>query len=367
MHSRPITEGKDGYWRTYLPDASKPNNRRLIKKRTKEAVIQEVVAYYQQESENPTIEEMFNEWNDHRLELGKIADSTHLRNQQEFTRHYDTFGKRKIKSVTPDELEDFLENEIARFNLTAKAFSNLKAISKGFLLRAKKQQLISFNVTELFDDMDVSDRSFKKTIKEDYQEVFNDEETEIIMNYLIDNFDIWNAGILLLFLTGIRIGELVTLKHSDFGGNTIKIRRTESRYRENGKDVYIVKEFPKSKAGVRTAVVPTAYTSLLQRIYRLNPFSEYLFVNNGNRIKTHSIRNRLKLICKKLGIYPKSPHKVRKTYGSILLDNNVDKRLIQDLMGHTDISITENYYHRNRKQMHEKVKIISELPEFMAK
>lgn len=52
-----------------------PNKRRLIKKRTKEAVINEIAAYCQQETENPTIEEVFNEWNDHKLDLGKIAAS----------------------------------------------------------------------------------------------------------------------------------------------------------------------------------------------------------------------------------------------------------------------------------------------------
>ena len=45
---------------------------------------------------------------------------------------------------------------------------------------------------------------------------------------------------------------------------------------------------------------------------------------------------------------PKSPHKARRTYGSILLDNNVDERMVTDLRGHTDIRCTEGYYHKNR-------------------
>lgn len=73
MHTRPITKEKNGYWQTYLPNEMSPNKRRLIKKRTKEAVINEIAAYCQQETENPTIEEVFNEWNDHKLDLGKIA------------------------------------------------------------------------------------------------------------------------------------------------------------------------------------------------------------------------------------------------------------------------------------------------------
>ena len=56
----------------------------------------------------------------------------------------------------------------------------------------------------------------------------------IIMDYLINNIDMMNLGILLMFLTGIRIGELVTLKHSDFSGNVFNVRRTETRYVKNG-------------------------------------------------------------------------------------------------------------------------------------
>lgn len=67
-----------------------------------------------------------------------------------------------------------------------------------------------------------------------------------------------------------------------------------------------------------------------------NPFGEFIFMNRGKRITTNSFRRRLKDICRKLDMPHKTPHKIRKTYGSILIDNNVDTRLITDLMGHTD-------------------------------
>ncbi len=76
---------------------------------------------------------------------------------------------------------------------------------------------------------------------------------------------------------------------------------------------------------------------------------------------------RLKRVCKKLNIYHKSPHKIRKTYGTILLDNHIDNKLIMGQMGHTDIVCTENHYHRNRKSIDQKSQIISSIPDFMAK
>ena len=176
-----------------------------------------------------------------------------------------------------------------------------------------------------------------------------------------------NLGILLMFLTGIRIGELVALKHSDFSGNVFNVRRTETRYVKNGGYVYEVKEFPKSEAGVRTVIIPRDYEWVSRKIQVTNPFSEYIFVKNNKRITTQAVRMRLRRICDKLGIYRKSPHKIRKTYGSILLDNHIDNRLIIGQMGHTDILCTEQHYHRNRKGIEKKSAILSSIPEFVGK
>lgn len=364
-HPYSIWEGKDGKWYTYLPD--KVDRRKLLKRNTKELLEDRVVEYWKSELENPTILDVFEEWNDRRLSLKKISESTHMRNKSIFKRHFSEFGKRKIKNTGADEISDFLEEQIAKYNLTAKAFSNLKTVTRGFLKRARKRKLIDFNVEELFQEMDTSDMDFKKVIKEDYEEVFDEYEMPKIMEYLTENLDVSNIAILLMFLTGARIGEVVALKHSDFERNTFKIRRTETRFKRNGKYVCEIKEFPKSQAGVRTVIIPEEYAWVLRKIQSTNPFGEYIFVKNGERITTQAVRMRLKRICKKLGIYHKSPHKIRKTYGTILLDNHLDNRLIIGQMGHTNITCTERHYHRNRRKIEEKSAILSSLPEFTAK
>lgn len=362
-HPYKIWQGKDGNWYTYLPNHEKG---RILKKRTTQKAIEDIaIRYWKTEVENPTIREVFKEWNDRRLELKKISNATHLRNTQIFNRHYKEFGDRRIKSIVADDVEEFLEQQIPRYDLTAKAFSNLKTVTRGLLKRAKKRKLITFNVEELFQEIDTSETDFKKVIKEDYEEVFSEEEMTIIMDYLENNPDMMNLGILLMFVTGARVGEVVSLKHDDFDGNTFKIRRTETRFTdENGKYVHVVKEFPKSQAGVRTAIIPSDYEWLTKAIKLQNPFCEYIFVKDGKRISTQAIRMRLKKICKKLAIYHKSPHKIRKTYGSILLDNHIDNKLIMEQMGHTDILCTEEHYHRNRKSVVQKSLILSSIPEF---
>lgn len=364
-HPYRIWEGKDGKWRTYLPDKEK--NRKLVKRNTEQSIEDVVAEYWKVQLENPTIREVFTEWNDRRLELKKISDSTHLRNEQIFNRHFSEFGKRKIKSVDQEDIEEFLEEQIPEYNLTSKAFSNLKTITRGFLKRARKRKLIDFNVEELFQEMDVSDSDFHKVIHEDYEEVFDEDEMPKIMEYLIEHPDMSNIAILLMFVTGARIGEVVALKHSDFDGCTFKIRRTETRYKKDGKYICEVKNFPKSHAGVRTAIIPHEYAWIAEKIQHINPFEEYVFVKDGKRVSTHSVRMRLRRVCDKLKIYRKSPHKIRKTYGTILLDNHIDNQLIIGQMGHTNILCTENHYHRNRKGIKKKSIIISSIPEFQNK
>lgn len=366
-HPYKIWEGKDNKWYTYLPDKEK--GRVLKKRNTRIETENIIIEYWKQESENPSIKEVFSEWNDRRLDLEKISQATHLRNIQIFERHYKELKNKKIKSITSEEIGDFLEEQIPKFKLTAKGFSNLKTITRGFFKRAKKLKLIDFNIEDVFSDMDLSEAAFKRVVKADCEEVFDEKEFKIIEEYLRNNPDIINLGILLLFYTGLRVGELVALKWSDVNESYIKISRTETRYvNSDGVYVYEIKESPKTNAGFRDVIVPKDYAWILNKIRLLNPFSEYIFENKKQiRIHTSQVRKRLYYICKKLNIYQKSPHKIRKTYCSILLDNHIDQSLIISQVGHTNIFTTENYYHRNRKNNMEREAIISNLPELKAK
>ncbi|MCD8150290.1 MAG: site-specific integrase [Clostridiales bacterium] len=362
-HPYKIWRSKDGKWYTYLPDGEKG---RVLKKRSSEKRIEDdIIEYWKEQTENPTIEEIFNEYNDRRLELQQIAPSTHWRNQQCFNRHYDEFGKRKIRSVSAEEFSDFLEEQVPRFNLKAKAFNNLKCITRGMLKRAKKNKFIEFNVSDVFDAVEVPKNSFNRCTKEDCQEVFNDEEMDLIINYLIQNQSLSGLGILLLFATGMRIGELVALKWCDFSEDTVKVRRTETCYLDSsGKWRHEVKDFPKTNAGVRNIVIPMDFRWLYNSIRQYSSSEEFVFYQNGRRMSESGFRHKLERLCIKFGIVKKSPHKIRKTYGTILLDNNVDERLVTDQMGHATISITEGYYHKTRRNAETKTRIISDIPEF---
>lgn len=111
-HPYKIWEGKDDKWYTYLPDEKKG---RIQKERRTQTEIENVIMeYWKMQTENPTITEVFDEWNDRRLELNKISKSTYLRNKQIFNRHYDEFGDKRIKSITMEDVENFIEEQVAK-------------------------------------------------------------------------------------------------------------------------------------------------------------------------------------------------------------------------------------------------------------
>lgn len=361
-HPYAIWEGKDGKWHTYLPDKEKG---RIPRKRSNKTEIENVVIeYWKEQEENPTVEDIFNEWIESKLDNKEIGKATYDRYKVDFDRFFSKFGQRKIKNVTEVEIEDFLLKSISEFSLSAKAFSNLRTLVFGIFKRAKKKKCIHYSITEIVKDMEIPKNAFSKKIKEDYEEVFMDYETPNVIQYLEDNLDPLNLGILLIFKTGMRVGELVTIKFNDISENTIKIRRTETRYKgEDKKDIYGIKEFPKTDAGVRDVIIPNDYVWIVQKLREMNPRGEFVFMKNGERIHTYAIRKRLYLVCKRANAYKKSPHKIRKTYGSILLDNNIDSTLIIQQMGHTDIQCTEKHYHRNRKSSDRKAMILSSIPE----
>ena len=366
-HPCKIWKGKNGCWYTYLPDNR--GGRILKKRKSKDDLEKDIINYQIQQSDEPTVADIFQEWVDSRLRTKEISKASYDRYSVDFRRFFSEFGKKKIKTVTELDIEDFMLKSIADFSLTAKSFGNLRILVYGIFKRAKKKKLVSFSITEVVKDLEISRNAFTKVKKDECSEVFMQDELPIVLDHIRNNLDIVNLGLLLMFVTGVRVGELVAIKTEDVDGNVIHICRTESHYKdaESGKDVYVIKDTPKTVAGIRDVIVPNDYLWIFRKIQQLNPSGEFLFMRNGSRIRAYTVRLRLHKICKEVGVRDKSTHKARKTYASILLSSGVDTATVISLMGHTDISCTEQYYHRNRKDIAAKSDILNKISEFQAK
>lgn len=353
-HPYEIWEGKNKKWYTYIPDEKK--GRRLKKRNTKGQIQDAIVDYWREREENPTIKEIYKEWITGKLEREEISESTCDRYNRQYDESMTEFGKKRMRDVSEYDVETFVLDSIHKNNLTSKGYSNLRTLLYGIFKMAKKRKFISFSIVEVIGDIEISKKSFRKVIKSDEEMVFMEDELPVVNDYLMKNRDIINLGLLLIFKSGVRVGELSAIKKEDITGNVIHINRTEVSYKgDGGEMIYEVRDFPKTEAGIRDAIIPHRYMWIMEEIFQKNPYGEYFFEVRGRRIRTYVFRNRLYTVCKKSNVVKKSPHKIRKTYGSILIDSGTADSLIISQMGHTDIRTTRNHYYKNRKDQSQKI------------
>ena len=192
----------------------------------------------------------------------------------------------------------------------------------------------------------------------------------------MDHPDPYTRCILLETLVGERAGELCAIKVEDvdLANMQICICRTETRAYINGKQKDTVREGAKTDAGSRRISIPETAKDFVDELVRIaeNTGGGYLFKQEpgrfkeryvGERIRSRQLRRHLKAICEELGITYKPPHKLRKTYASILREGEIDDQTIIDMMGHVNIGITEQYYLRSRKRASERSQILGQVAE----
>ncbi|WP_418752449.1 tyrosine-type recombinase/integrase [Frisingicoccus sp.] len=347
-HPYKIWRGKDEFWHTYLPNG---NERKPIKKKEKKAIEEAVIEFYKNQEEI-FIEDVFNSWVTQKYEYKEIQKQTYDRYKTDFIRFFkdSSLYKKDIRKITEEELEEFIRKTINDKQLSNKAYSGLRLLIIGIFKYAKKHKYTEISITNFFGDLELPKKCFSKKVVLDKDSVFTDMEVEKICSYIKENESLINYGILLTFQTGLRVGELCTLKYSDIHGNKLSVRRTEIRYKdENDNYIIEVRESPKTDAGNRDIILNSNAQKTLKEIRRLNPFGEFMFMRNGQRIKEKAFGNKITKICQYVGIKERSMHKARKTYATKLINGGVDESLIIKQMGHTSIDCTKNYYYFNNK------------------
>lgn len=358
QHPYEIWQSKDGKWYTYLP--AKDGGRVLKKRKTKKDLESIIIDYYKNNKEI-LLEDIFQEWITQKLEYGEIQKQTYDRYTTDFHRFFDdsNIARKDIRKITEDDLEMFIRETIRNMKLSNKAYGGLRLLIIGMFKCAKKRKYTDISITQFMGDLDLPKKCFAKRTVQDDESVFTDVEVEKISGYIRENTSLINYGILLAFQTGVRVGELCTLKYSDIVGNKLCIRRTEVRYRgEDGRYIFEVRESPKTEAGNRDIILNSDAQRTLKEIRKLNPFGEYMFMSDGKRIKEKAFSVKIVKICRYVGIKERSMHKARKTYATKLINGGVDESLVIKQMGHTSIDCTKNHYYFNNRSDEDAVKQI---------
>lgn len=137
----------------------------------------------------------------------------------------------------------------------------------------------------------------------------------------------------MLYATGVRVSELVNIKLKDISSdNTIKILGKGNKER-------IV------RFGDYCSEILKMY--LNDGHYKLNGSSEYLFLNNnGQKLTDRGVRYLLDKIISKTTIEKKiSPHMIRHSFATHLLNEGCDILTVQELLGHESLTATSIYTH----------------------
>lgn len=172
------------------------------------------------------------------------------------------------------------------------------------------------------------------------------EEIDKLLNIkLTKPIDYRNKAMLeTLYATGTRISELINLQMNqiDF-------------------DECIIRVLGKGKKDRIIPLGNTALEYLMLYINEYRPFilktknSEYVFVNkNGEKISRQGFFKILKKLTQDAGITKEiSPHTIRHSFATYLLNNGADLRVIQELLGHENLVTTEIYSHLSNKKIEE--------------
>ena len=152
----------------------------------------------------------------------------------------------------------------------------------------------------------------------------------------------------LLYATGLRVSELVGLRTTD-----VNLERGFLIVMGKGS-----KERAVPMGEIAIAAI-TQYLAGARQILLNGKDSELLFISSKRRgITRQMFWERIKFYTVKSGIGKNiSPHTLRHSFATHLLDNGADLRAVQAMLGHSDISTTQIYTHVSRerlKQIHEK-------------
>ena len=168
----------------------------------------------------------------------------------------------------------------------------------------------------------------KKVIEEKKEDSILDKRNKFIIKFL--------------FATGLRVSELVSLKVNDLGSDkTIKVMGKGSKER-------IIYYKAISDEDLRN------YLEVRREILKDKP-SEYLFVSEtGKALSTRWIEVLVKEETKNEEInYKVTPHTLRHSFATDLLNNGADIRSVGELLGHESLSTTQIYTHVTSKQLKE--------------
>ncbi len=268
------------------------------------------------------------------LEFERKLSNNTIKSYFNDLKDFDLFFNGNIKNLKYDDLQKYLTS---LNNLTAKSIAHYITVINSFYLFLVNENIISENPCS-----NITSPKIPKKLPH----YLTEEEIDQLLNInLITPYDYRNKAMLeLLYATGLRITELVNLKITDIDTNNCFVRV----YGKGQKERIV----PISDIAIKYLNI---YMNQYRNIILKDKISDYLFIsNNLTNITRQGFFKILKKECKRAGITKNvSPHVLRHSFATHLLKHGADLRVIQELLGHEDISTTQIYAHLVNEKLKE--------------
>lgn len=243
-----------------------------------------------------------------------------------------------LQSATEMQIKDFLLKQIHYSQSTInKQFQMLKYTFR----EAKKRKIISENPME-----DMKKPKSRKA-KEKVRALTVDEQKRLFEVLMTEDIN-YSEQMLISMLTGMRMGEINALEVKDvnFSFNTIYISKTISR---GEKGQAILSTSAKTDAGSRTVPMNERVKAILKDCIQ-DKTDGLIFTRKGKMVTTSQVNCQYIRVMEKFSIIDDNIpgrvdlHSLRHTYATRCIEGGVQPKVLQKLLGHTDISITLNTY-----------------------
>lgn len=364
-HPYKIGEGKDGKWRTYLPDQE--CGRKMVKRNSQKSVEDVVIKYYKELEEKEiikTFDETYQHWRS--IQDNLISDNSIVKYTTDYKRYFEKtiFSKKNINEITEEDIKVFICETVKTKKLCKKACKTLFGYIRNTMNSARINKMIKDNPMEFLEA-----KQFYKyctdILKPQEKRLVSDSDMESLYQKFREDYKkqpeyIPTYAVHLASLTGMRVGEISALSWDCVKDTYIVIDKSE-KFNRLEKEYYI----DKTKNG-KDRVFPITeeirvILDLVKRVEMQNGYiSEWVFSNKSGRIHAPIISSCIKNKCRQIGIDEKGIYAFRKTVNSKLRCNGVSATIAAGMLGHT-AEVNEQYYTFDISSIKEKAEIISEI------
>lgn len=295
-----------------------------------------------------TLTQLFDEFIETRRQDKDFAAHTVRKNICDWNTYFkDTLISRAlISAITPADLSDHFKQMTEGRKITRHAFGNAKGLLNQLFDLAFEQNLIERNICR-----EMSTRKLKFKPENDKKDlIYTSEEREIICDALRGTDNMYDKAIIMQFCLGCRVSEVKGLYWSDidFDHKTVFIHREVV----DGDVGQIIKEQTKSGLSEGNRVLPLTNRAeqVLLTIPKPEDKNSLIFHKDYKPLRTQTINDHLRDICRKLNVRYLSTHKIRAWGITEALASGMDQASVMRIAGHASPQTMRHYVRTGRIQ-----------------